>query len=58
MKAQHNNTQIALLLGRDKPTIMRELRRNAECRGYKAKQAYELACKGSESSLNASTLSL
>jgi len=56
MKAQHNITQIARLLGRDKSTISRELRRNAGCRGYTAKQACELACKRSESSRNASTL--
>jgi len=37
-------------------TISRELRRNAGCRGYKAKQACEFACKRSESSRNASTL--
>ena len=55
-KAQHNITQIARLLGRDKSTISRELRRNAGCRGYKAKQACELACKRSESSRNANTL--
>jgi IS30 family transposase len=47
MKAQHNITQIARLLGRDKSTISRELRRNAGCRGYRAKQACELACKRS-----------
>ena len=56
MKAQHNITQIARLLGRDKSTISRELRRNAGCRGYRAKQACELACKRSESSRNANTL--
>ena len=56
MKAQHNITQIAQLLGRDKSTISRELRRNAGCRGYKAKQACELACKRSESSRNANML--
>jgi IS30 family transposase len=56
MKAQHNITQIAQLLGRDKSTTSRELRRNAGCRGYRAKQACELACKRSESSRNASTL--
>lgn len=32
MNAQHNITQIAQLLGRDKSTISRELRRNAGCR--------------------------
>jgi IS30 family transposase len=56
MKAQHNITQIARLLGRDKSTISRELRRNAGCRGYRAKQACELACKRSESSRNANML--
>lgn len=56
MKAQHNITQIAELLRRDKSTISRELRRNAGCRGYRAKQACELACKRAESSRNASTL--
>ena len=55
MKAQHNTTQIAQLLGRDKSTISRELRRNAGCRGYRANQACELDCKRSESSRNAST---
>ena len=56
MNAQHNITQIAQLLGRDKSTISRELRRNAGRRGYKAKQACELACKRSQSSRNACTL--
>ena len=56
MDAQHNITQIAQLLGRDKSTISRELRRNAGCRGYNGKQACELACKRSESSRNANTL--
>jgi IS30 family transposase len=56
MKAQHYITQIAQLLGRYKPTISRELRRNAGCRGYRAKQACELASKRSGSSRNASTL--
>ena len=56
MKAQHNITQIAQLLGRDKSTLSRELRRNAGCRGYKAKQACELACKRSELSSIANAL--
>ena len=56
MKAQHNITQIAQLLGRDKSTISRELRRNAGCRGYRAKQACELACKRSELSSIANAL--
>ena len=56
MNAQQNITQIAQLLGRDKFTISRELRRNAGCRGHKAKQACELACKRSESSRYANIL--
>jgi transposase, IS30 family len=56
MKAEHNITNIARLLGRDKSTFNRELRRNAGCRGYKAKQVCELACKRSDSSRNANTL--
>ena len=56
MKAQHNNTEIAQLLGRDKSTISRELRLNAGCRGYLAKRAFELACKRSDSSRTANTL--
>ena len=56
MKTQHNITQIAQLLGRDMSTISRELRRNAGCLGYLAKQARELAFKRSESSRYASTL--
>jgi IS30 family transposase len=47
MKAGHNITQIAQLLGRDKSTICRELRRNAGCRGYGVKQACELSNKRS-----------
>jgi IS30 family transposase len=56
MNAQHNVTKIAQLLGHDKSMISRELRRNAGCRGYRAKQACELSCKRSESSRNANTL--
>ena len=56
MKAQHNITQIARLLGRDNSTFSRKLRFNAECRGYKAKQACELTCKRSESIRSAKTL--
>jgi IS30 family transposase len=56
MKALHNITQIARLLGRDKSTIRRNLRRNSGCRGCQAKQAREFACKRSGSSRNASTL--
>jgi IS30 family transposase len=56
MKALHTITQIAQLLGRHKSTISREVRRNAGFRGYRPKQACELALKRSESSRNASTI--
>ena len=56
MKALHTITQIAQVLGRHKSTISRELRRNAGFRGYRPKQACELALKRSESSRNASTI--
>ena len=56
MKALHTITQIAQLLGRHKSTISRELRRNAGFRGYRPKQACELALKRSESSRNARTI--
>ena len=56
MNAQLNITQIAVLLGRNKSTISRELHRNAGSRGYRPKQACELAAQRSESSRNASTL--
>ena len=36
-------TRIAELLGRNKSTISRELRRNRGCRGYRPKQAHEKA---------------
>jgi IS30 family transposase len=56
MKAQHCITQIASLIGRDKSTISRELRRNAGSRGYRPKQASELAIERSEQSRNACTV--
>jgi transposase, IS30 family len=56
MKALHTITQTAQLLGRHKSTISREVRRNAGFRGYRPKQACELALKRSESSRNASTI--
>lgn len=56
MKAQHSITQIASLIGRHKSTISRELRRNAGSRGYRPKQASELAIERSEQSRNASTV--
>jgi len=48
VKAQLNNTHIARLFGPDKFSIIRELRRNAGCRGCRAKQGCELAFKRSE----------
>jgi len=56
VEAHHNITQIAQVLGSDKSTTSRELRRNAGCRGYQVKQACELGCKRFESSRNANTL--
>jgi IS30 family transposase len=56
MKAQHSITQIASLVGRDKSTISRELRRNDGSRGYRPKQASELAVECSEQSRNAYTV--
>ena len=56
MKAQHSITQIASLIGRHKSTISRELHRNAGSRGYRPKQASELAIERSEQSRNACTV--
>jgi IS30 family transposase len=42
-KANHNQSEIAVLLGRDKSCISRELRRNRGQRGYRSKQAHSLA---------------
>jgi len=42
-KAGHDQSEIATLLHRDKSTISRELRRNRGLRGYRPKQAHELA---------------
>lgn len=53
MKAQHTITQIAQLLGRDKSTISRELRRNTGNRGYRPKQACEMALHRSKACRNA-----
>lgn len=43
MKAGHNQSEIAAVLGRNKSTISRELRRNRGLRGYRPKQAQYLA---------------
>jgi len=56
MKAKHSITQIASLVGRHKSMISRELRRNAGSRGYRPKQASELAIERSEQSRNAYTV--
>lgn len=45
MKAGHNQTKIASVLGRDKSTISRELKRNRGQRGYRPKQAQEQAIR-------------
>ena len=42
-KAEYSQAQIAELLGRDKSTISRELKRNRGLRGYRPKQAHALA---------------
>ncbi|VAW76121.1 Mobile element protein [hydrothermal vent metagenome] len=41
MKAEHNQVEIATILGVNKSTIYRELNRNTGCRGYRPKQAHE-----------------
>ena len=43
MKAGHNRTDIARVLGRHKSTISREIRRNRGLRGYRPKQAQRLS---------------
>jgi transposase, IS30 family len=53
MKANQTITQIADQLGRHKSTISRELGRNEGCRGYRPKQACELALARSQGSRNA-----
>jgi transposase, IS30 family len=51
-KEQHPKSEIAAILGRDRSTIYRELKRNAGGRGYRPKQAQwkaeqrRLACRG------------
>lgn len=42
-QADHRQAEIATILGRDKATISRELRRNQGLRGYRPKQAHCLA---------------
>ena len=43
LEAGHNQTEIAGVIGVDKSTIIRELKRNLRLRGYRPKQAQELA---------------
>ncbi len=43
MKAGHNQSEIAMFVGCDKSTISRELGRNRGLRGYRPKQAHQLA---------------
>jgi IS30 family transposase len=43
MKAGHNQSEIAMILGRGKSTISRELGRNRGLRGYRPRQAHHLA---------------
>ena len=43
LKAQHTQTEMAEILGVHKSTISRELRRNRGLRGYRPKQADNLA---------------
>src|SRR5215210_3129147 len=42
-KADHNRTEIASIIGVHKSTVSRELTRNCGRRGYRPKQAHELA---------------
>jgi len=42
LKAEHDQTEIAMILGRHKSTISREIRRNTGLRGYRPKQAQRL----------------
>lgn len=49
LKAEHNQTEIAMILGRHKSTISREIRRNTGLRGYRPKQAQRLTEERRES---------
>jgi len=42
LKAGHHQTEIAMILGRHKSSINREIRRNTRLRGYRPKQAQRL----------------
>ena len=56
LKAQHTMTEIARLLGRNKSTISREIKRGKGGCGYRAKQACELAAQRAKASRNARTI--
>ncbi|WP_025565446.1 IS30 family transposase [Psychromonas sp. SP041] len=45
IKANHNQKEIAKILGRSASSISRELKRNKDLRGYRPKQAQSLAVK-------------
>ena len=45
LKTEHSQNEIAIVLGVNKSTISRELRRNCGKRGYRPKQAHRLAIK-------------
>jgi len=45
LKTEHSQNEIAIVLGVNKSTISRELRRNCGMRGYRPKQAHRLAMK-------------
>jgi len=53
MKAGQNQTQIAAILGRHKSTVSREIHRNTGLRGYRPRQASQLADARSQGSRNA-----
>jgi len=52
VKADHTQSAIALLMGRDKSSISRELNRNRGQRGYRSKQAHSLAQERMQASEN------
>ena len=56
MKGPHSIMLTASLIGCNKSPISRELRLNADSRGYRSKQASELATERVEQSRNAYTV--
>jgi IS30 family transposase len=57
MKADHNQTEIAKVIGVHKSTVSRELRRNRGLRGYRPKQAHHMALERRGKSKPSITLS-